>query len=201
MTSTVFQHRPLSMLESTQGESSKWGLLQIYNLYRLGLLAILILLDNFYVGFLNLGADIPALFVSVTLAYGLFAGICLLSIKFRYPNFTTQVSIQLLFDIAVLILLIHASGGLSSGLGILIIVVIAASSILTVSLMTFFFAAAAFIGLFLEQFLMGSLYLDQANAYFHLGILGASYFATAMICQNLSSRIRNSDEQANQCPR
>ena len=165
-----------------------WKALRFFNLYRVVL-----------AGFLTSSLLEPGIFeyqdtrlftlgAFSYLGFALFSGF---AIRYRWFPFGIQVMVQGLADIIGIGLLMHASEGVNSGLGMLLIVAIAGSSMVTEGRTAFFFAAIASLMILIETVLTG-LYLDSFNSsmYVHAGILGATFFATAFLAHFLAKRIR-----------
>src|SRR5690606_36400437 len=71
---------------------------------------------------------------------------------FRIHGYRTQIFLQISGDILLLTLMMHASGGLSSGLGVLLVVNVGAATLLLTNLVGFFFAAVSSLLILAEQF-------------------------------------------------
>ena len=102
-------------------------------------------------------------------------------IRLRKPAFNFQVYIQILSDIIFTTLLMHASGGVQSGLGTLIIISIAGGSIVIRGRHSLLFASIASLAVLYEGY-----YNSLENAYsdgssLQAGILGVTFFTTAII--------------------
>ena len=110
-------------LEQTE---TSWRALRLFSGYRLFLASIL-----FFVVYLQLPPDFlgkkyPALYQIISFSYLLLALILLIFSSWQWGVFVTQCSIQLLIDVLALALIIHASGGLQTGLGALLVVIVVA---------------------------------------------------------------------------
>jgi len=179
-------------------ESQGWKPLQLFNLYRLTLSGVFVLLSIGGPIVQPLGSRFSDQFFNVSIAYFIFAVVSLFSIYWRKPAFFRQVYIQSSVDIFAMTVLMFASGGVSSGLGFLLIVAVAGGSILMASRSAIFFAAMASIAVLAEEFfghLSGAL---SVVSFTQAGMLGASFFATAVLAHVLSRRIRESEALAAQ---
>lgn len=175
-----------------------WKPLRFLNLYRLVIATFFVI-----IGFSDsltapLGIYYPQLYFAVSLFYIAFSALSIFTIDWRKPPFTVQVYCHVLTDIAVIILLMHASGGLKSGLGVLLVVAIAGGSLLTAGRTAILFAALAALAVLLEQI------YSQLNApllttnFTHAGLLGATFFATATLAYVLARRVRETEALAAQ---
>ena len=105
-----------------------------------------------------------------------------------------RLRIPLVFaDLLVLSVLMYFSGGLGSGMGALLLVTVAAGAILVEGRMATAIAAAASLIIIYEEFYLGLAIADLQIDYFQAGLFGAFYFATSLIIQRLSTRIREND--------
>lgn len=177
-----------------------WQLLAYFNRYRL-ILALLATAAGFAQGHVvPFGSTNPHLFLIVSLIY---LGIIVIALDLgrrRWGDFETQGGILAFLDIAVLILLMHASGGLSSGTGILLLVSIAGTSFLLGRRMTIFFAALATVGVLLEHswaYLTGYGQLSPAS-YPQVGLFGLTIFVTASLAYFVAHRLRVTEALAEQ---
>lgn len=144
-----------------------------------------------------LGNMIPRLFESISLTYLLIAVCASFLIHWRSFSFNVIIYSLTLADILGLTLLMRASGGIETGLGMLLVVAIAGNSLLLSSTTSRLFAAIAAIAILAEQVFA---YYDPnltAN-YPQAGILGVALFATAFLAHVLSTRIRESEALAAQ---
>jgi len=98
-----------------------------------------------------------------------------------------------LYDISTLAWLMYLSGGVGSGLGVVILVAVAAGSVLVTGRVSAFIAAVASIVVLYEEFYVSLMPPDYRSDYFQAGILGAIYFATSFAIQTLSARLRRTE--------
>ncbi|GAB4392415.1 MAG: two-component system sensor histidine kinase PilS [Gammaproteobacteria bacterium] len=176
--------------------TSSWRILQIFNGYRLGLALFLLGLYSFDVSSLHLGEDYPRLFSIAIGCYVLLAMLAMLLTYQRVGLFRIQATLLCWLDIIMLLLMIHASGGIISGLGILINIVIAGASLLLVGKLPWVLAAIASLILLFEHSVYSFVGTYQAAGYLHIGILGASFFATALVSLFLVKRVQASQALA-----
>ena len=83
-----------------------------------------------------------------------------------------------LFDILALAWLMYLSGGVGSGLGVMILIAVSAGSVLVTGRVSAFLAAVATIVVLYEEFYVSLVPPDYRSDYFQAGVLGAIYFAT-----------------------
>ncbi|HKJ76076.1 MAG TPA: histidine kinase dimerization/phospho-acceptor domain-containing protein, partial [Gammaproteobacteria bacterium] len=178
------------------GETQTWKPLRLFSLYRLvlaGLFLTLALTDNLPP---PIGEAAPVLFNWATAVYLTLAVLARFAVQAHWPRFNLQVFGQVLVDVAALTVLAHASGGVSSGLGMLLVVAVAGGSILTQGRVAGLFAAVAALAVLGEE-VYTQLYIERPEtSYPQAGMLGVALFATAFLAQVLSKRIRESEALA-----
>ncbi|NKN33939.1 sensor histidine kinase [Marichromatium bheemlicum] len=139
------------------------------------------------------GAD-TELAWSVLLVYTLLVLLSGLSLYGRWPTRKHQVYLAILVDIVVFTLLMHAAGGVASGLGILLTVTVAAGALSMEGRLTLLFAALAAIAVITQQ---GYQALQgQSPAFTQAGLLGILFFAVALLSQMLYRRARTAEALA-----
>ncbi len=185
------------MLERTdiQLDSSRptpdWKALYLFNLYRLIVPTVFVgsILVNFSPSFL--GQFDKRLFLVAGSLYAGFAILCIITIKQNWPPFNLQVLIQFLLDIFAIMVLMHASGGVYSGLGMLLIVAIAGGSLLTEGRTAFFFAAVASLAVLIHVAFADLYDWFSYTNYTHVGGVHLRYLAqlNAQVVQNIQSGI------------
>ncbi|MES9850872.1 MAG: ATP-binding protein [Candidatus Thiodiazotropha sp. L084R] len=182
-------------LPTDQGEGSHWRSLRIFQLYRITL--SLALLFFFYAGSgpLFLGSKDPKLFSITVITYTALTIISSLSFLWRSPNPEHQAYLALFVDILAITLLMHASGGIQTGMGMLIAVSITAGALIMGGRAALLFAALAALAVITDQ-IHASLTNTSPPQFIQAGFLGAVYFATALLTWVLSSRARASERLA-----
>ena len=177
-------------------DAQTWRPLRLFALYRLvlaGLFLTLSLTDNLPP---PIGEAAPVLFEWATGFYLLLAVAARFAVQTHRPRFNLQVFGQVLLDVGAVTVLMHASGGVSSGLGVLLVVSVAGGSILTQGRVAGLFAALAALAVLGEE-VFTQLYMERPEtSYPQAGMLGVALFATAFLAQVLSRRIRESEALA-----
>ncbi|MCW8900675.1 MAG: ATP-binding protein [Gammaproteobacteria bacterium] len=173
-----------------------WGPLNFLNLYRLLISGLFI--TFYFTGnpFPQLASHNPYLFYGASGSY-LIAGLLFgMMIRLRKPDFNIQIHIQILSDIIFTTLIMHASGGVQSGLGTLIIISIAGGSIVIRGRHSLLFASVASLAVLYEEYYnnLEGVYLDGSSL--QAGILGITFFTTAIITHFVAKHIRESEALA-----
>jgi len=174
-----------------------WKPLRLLTFYRVILAGLLLVLFFASGNISALGLYQPALYTvtcTLYLGFSLLAGF---TARLRHPGYELQAIVQVLVDITAITLLFHASGGPSSGLGILLIISVATGSILLPGRMALLFAAMATFAVMGEQaYNTLNVPLPRSTGYTQAGMLGLALFATAGLAYLLTRRIYASEELA-----
>jgi two-component system, NtrC family, sensor histidine kinase PilS len=175
-----------------------WKALFLFNIYRLTVATLFtgVVLAGVSPSFL--GQFDQRLFLVTGWLYLCFGIFSFVTIHHRWLSFRLQVFGQVLLDILAIIILMHASGGIGSGLGMLLVVTIAGGSLLTEGRTAFFLAAVASIGVLIQVALGDIYYLFAYANYTQAGLLGISFFATAFLAHTLAKRVRMNERLAEQ---
>ncbi len=180
----------------TVGKTSPyhWQALRLFNLYRVILSLGFLTLTVFEVDISFLGVFDDSLYRKVAFTY------CFLSILFFFIStiirkfYAWQANGPIFVDIVAIVMLMHASGGLITGIGILLIVIVAAHSLLVPGKLSLFSAATATMGLLIEQSYTVLVQNNPINVYSQVGLLGIVIFATSFLTNLLSLRARKSQQ-------
>lgn len=143
-----------------------------------------------------LGSHNHKLFEACSATYLLIAVLSGITIHLRVPTFETQAHLHILLDITILTLLMHASGSVSSGLGMLIVIAIIAGSLLMGGQAARLFAAIATLAVLAEQVVTMFEGSVSAANYTQAGLLGAGFFGTAILAHELARRLQESEALA-----
>jgi two-component system sensor histidine kinase PilS (NtrC family) len=179
-------------------ESEDWRLLRIYAGYRLLLSVLLLGLFTLQPDLPMVGNHNPPLFFATALGYLVTTVSASLLLRRPRRQLATYSLILLLVDLLVLVLVTHASGGISTQMSLLFIVTIAAGNILLSGRLGALIAAVAAIGLLYEQFYfaISTSELRTPEALGQASILGISFFAVALFSQLIAHRMRQGEELA-----
>lgn len=146
--------------------------------------------------FANFGLHHYALFIYAGLGHVFCSSLSMLLIKLRFPDFNTQLTIQVVIDIVFISIMLYASGGLQSGLGVLLLVSLAAAGLISRGRLALFFASIATISLLLQE-TYSLLSVDfYAAQYSQAGLLSMAYFAVAWLSYQLAKHTLASEQLA-----
>ncbi|MEO1246506.1 MAG: HAMP domain-containing sensor histidine kinase [Pseudomonadota bacterium] len=175
-----------------------WRVLITTNALRLLVAALLLVL--FFTGGEPriFGERYPTLFSAVASGYLVFSIISGVALQQRWAPVGLQAIAQSLADILAILLLMHASGGISSGLGGLLIVFIGANSLVLPMQMPAILAALTTFGVLGEQLFSQLTGLAPDPSYPPAGLLSAIVLAVALAARPLANRIQASEALARQ---
>jgi two-component system sensor histidine kinase PilS (NtrC family) len=184
--------------QATSTARRPWEPLLLYASYRVLLAGLFAGLFFSQLGPSLLGDHDANLFAQTAIGYLVLAALALALVARRQPDFGIQVTFMLAVDIAAISLLMHASGGLPSGLGTLLAIPVAAGGILLPGETALLFAALASISMIGEQAYAQYVGLFGDTHYTQAGIHGTVFFATALAARWLAGHLRASEAIAAQ---
>ena len=175
-----------------------WKPLHLFNLYRTFLAGVLLIIGLAGDSTSLLRIYQAELFENTSIIYLAFCIVNIIAAQRHAPDFETQVYAQAFVDIIVITLLMHACGGLESGLGLLLFISLIGTNLLIAGQTTLLFAAIAALAVLSQQTYAHLNDLQTANYYTHAGLFGAAYFAVALAAQALASRAQRNEALATQ---
>ncbi len=161
----------------------------VYNIYRI-VLPLILLATSLSPGSSLLGAYDSGLFREVCIIYAVF-GVIISFFNTSGSRLVGNVQVlsgTLIADIVALTLIIFSSGGIVSGLGLLLIVTIAAGSILIRGRISTFLAAVATLSIIYCELYLALVIEGRPNQFIQTGILGIILFATSLYIQTVTLR-------------
>lgn len=165
-----------------------WGSLRYFSVYRLIVAGVFFFAAALYGGTPNLGSEDIELFRWVSIAY-LLTAIVLLWIVIQAPRaFNLQLTAQVAVDVLALTLLMHASGGAKSGVGVMMFVVLAGAGLVGQGRLTLFYAALATVAVLVEQSYHLSHFDDEPGGFVRSGLTSIGFFGTAIAARLLGLR-------------
>lgn len=181
---------------ATESNVLPWRLLRLLNLFRMvvgGLVVVLYFSDT---SSRQLGAQIPLLFLWTGIGYFCVSAFSSFTVRARRPALALQIYSQLVVDIVAVTLLMHSSGGPSSGLGGLLFVTIGVNSVILSRRMGIAFAAFATLAMLGDQTFTELYGPAPSSSYIQTGIIGIILFAAALAGYALGHRLRESEALA-----
>lgn len=184
-------------MQETQNPAHNTRLLAAYQYLRIVIGLLLLALQLTSDSHSVLGSEAADTYIWATTIY---IAVCVLTLivwppaSLRFSHHRLVGS--LLFDLSIMLVLLHSSGGLASGLGYLIIIYIAITAIFIRGKLALAFAAlasAVIIGYSIADVITGH---NQGKDLFASGVLGAVLFLTTITFQFLTEKVRKSDQEA-----
>lgn len=178
--------------------SHRWHSLFYFNLYRLTVAGLFLLLATRFADDWPMDVYSLKLFRWASQAYMGLVSIALLAMWLRKPRFTWQLAGQVVSDIVLLSVISYASGGIQSNFGLLLLISLTAAGLISRGKITLFFAALASLGMLLAH-AVAVLYRDAPTSqFFQVGLLCTSYFAVAWLAHILAKYAVDSQQLAQQ---
>jgi two-component system sensor histidine kinase PilS (NtrC family) len=173
-----------------------WRILITLNAFRLLISTSLLLLFAVDTDPHFFGDTRPTLFAATAAGYLVFAILSAISLRQQWVPRPVLATTQLIADVIAIVLLMHASGGISSGLGGLLVIFIGAASLVLPISVAATLAAIATFAILGEQAYTLLISPSTTPNYPAAGILGGVMFAMALAAQPLARRIRASEVMA-----
>ena len=188
-----------ALIQKTMDEPELgWRVLVTLNAFRLMITTALLLLfvsgsdPRFF------GEAKPTLFAATAAGYLVFAILSAISLRQKWVGRNVLAVTQLTVDILAIVILMHASGGIETGLGGLLIVFIGAGALIMPITMSASLAAIATFVVIGEQAYTQLVSITVEPNYPAAGILSGIIFAMALAAQPLARRIQASEALARQ---
>ena len=175
-----------------------WTLLKVFLMYRFILACLFIFLFYSRLGFSLISIDNSQLYGFSSHSYLILSVISGACIIWRLIGYTTQAQLLIFTDILILTLLMHACGGINSGIGTLLAVSVASSGLLIGGRCAMFFAALASLAVLTEQIFADYTDSFESISYTYAGMLGASFFTIALLSYILAKRSEQTLQLADQ---
>jgi len=183
----------------TPSSPAAWQPLRILTFYRVILAGLLISMYYLVQDINPFNVQNQPLFSLTLLAYLAFSVAAGFSTRVHWPAYRFQALLQVLADIGTIALLMHASGGVTSALAVLLVIAIAVGALILPGRLAFLFAAVATLTLLFETGLASLAEVETgAGDITRAGLLGLVLFAAAGLANVLALRTRESEALAQQ---
>ena len=187
----------LFLAPSERAEESFWISLGYFNLYRVAVATLFLTLTVVYDDELKFGAYWLDFFRYVAAGY-LFLAIVFHGVLRSRRQFNLQLSLHAGLDIVAITLLMYASGGVRSGLGVMLLISLIGAAIIAPRRLSFLYAALASIALLLEQGYWVLAHDAPTTDFLQPSLLAMSCFAGAGITGWLAQRVATNERLARQ---
>lgn len=189
-------HQPPDNFTTThhQGGPDAWYRLRLFNYFRgtLALFFITIYFNGWLLQLIPRSFSHIELFITTSLIYLAACFLFMAGIIRRKPGIDIHVIVHTLVDISCIILLMHATGGIRTGLGMLLIISISMTSLFLHQRLTILFAAISALAVIAEQIYSLFFYTNYTPAFTQAGLLGILIFITAAISTFTAKRLKES---------
>jgi two-component system, NtrC family, sensor histidine kinase PilS len=170
-----------------------WRVIGLLNLYRLLVPIVLMAVQALAGPQWALLATRPRLFLSSCIAYLTAAVLLIVARRLEWSSLRIVALINAGVDAAAIALILYASGGVSSGLGILLVLPVGATAVLADHKDAFLFAAVAAISVLVQQMCVNIDGNAPSTDYTTAGVLGAVLFLIALSAWPIANRLRESE--------
>ncbi len=181
-----------------QSAPDAWYRLRLFNYFRtsLALFFIAIYLNGWLLPLIPNGFSHADIFISTSVIY-LIASLFFISrIIHQKPALNIQVIVHTLVDISCIVILMHATGGIRTGLGMLLIISISMTSLFLHKRVTILFAAISALAVIAEQVYSQFVYVEYTPAFTQAGLLGILIFITAILSAYTAKKLKESEKLA-----
>jgi two-component system, NtrC family, sensor histidine kinase PilS len=183
---------------TVENPDSFWVSLTYFNVYRLAIAGVFMLIVLVYGDSLNLGSHDLRLFTYTCLAYFLAASLFAMYLRAGRAHFNLQLSLHVIADVVAVTLLMYSSGGIRSGLGMMLLVSLAGAGLVGQGRLVLFYAALASIAVLCEQSYWVLAHDTTIASYGPAGMLSIGFFASAWVTHQLAQRTTVNEELARQ---
>jgi two-component system sensor histidine kinase PilS (NtrC family) len=174
-----------------------WRVLGLLNLYRV--LVPLVLLGLYFLGgSRGIAVESPQLFFAAAIFYLCFGFFSVVLVRLRLATAHIQTIVQATVDISVLMLILHACGGVSGGLGLLLLVPVGSLAFLLPPRSALFLAAVTIIALLVHTIWQQLTGQADITAYATAGLLGVVLFTIAAAASFVATSMRQSEDLVRQ---
>jgi two-component system sensor histidine kinase PilS (NtrC family) len=181
-----------------QNTTDTWYRLRLFNYFRvsLALLFITIYLNGWFHLLISSEFSFDTLFITTSVFYLISSLFFFAGIVRQKPKLENQVIIHTLVDISCIIILMHATGGIRTGLGMLLITSIAMSSLFLNKRLAIAFAAITTLAILAEQIYSQMVYENITPAFTQAGLLGILVFISALLTIYTAKRLKETEKLA-----
>ncbi len=189
---------PAAAIPPDRVPESFWVSLRYFNVYRIAVVAVFLGTSLAYHDELPLAQHNRTLFLYACGAYLLIACVFQAVMFLMRERFNLQLTMHVFADIAAITLLMYASGGMKSGLGVMLLISLTGAALVAPKQLTFLYAALAAIAVLIEQGYWVLVFDAPTSNFLQPGLLSIGYFATAGITNQLAQRVVTNETLARQ---
>jgi two-component system, NtrC family, sensor histidine kinase PilS len=170
-----------------------WRVIGLLNLYRLLVPLTLLAVQSFAGSDWGLTTAQPRLFVAACIAYFTAAVLLVIARRLEWSSLRIVALVNASVDALAIALILYASGGAASGLGILLVLPVLALTVLAGRRDALLIAAVAALAILVQQVFAGVGAAMPATDYLTAGVFGAVLFLVAFAMWPVASHLRASE--------
>jgi len=178
--------------------NSFWVSLKYFNFYRIAVAAIFLLAALIFGDALSLGSHNLAVYTYTSVVYLALAVVFHVTLRKVPAHFNLQLTLHVATDVVLIVVLMYASGGIRSGLGVMLLISLAGASLVSKGTLMLFYAALASIAVLLEQSYWVLMEDAGTASFLQPGLLSIGYFVTAVITNRMARRLILNERLARQ---
>lgn len=185
---------PASAVPLTQTPSDlAWRVIGLLNLYRLLVPVVLLAMQSLTGAGWGLATARPALFVGACIAYFTAAVLLVIARRLHWSSLRIVALVNATVDALAIGLILYASGGVASGLAILLALPVLTLTVLAGRRDALLIAAVAVTAVLLQQVFLGFTDAAPAGDYLTAGVFGVVLFVVALATWPVANRLRESE--------
>jgi two-component system sensor histidine kinase PilS (NtrC family) len=169
-----------------------WRVVGLLNLYRLLVPLVLVSLQWFGGSRWTMVPTRPVLYLSACTAYFTAAVLLIAARRLQWSSLRIIALVNASVDAIAISLILYSSGGVASGLGILLVLPVFVMSVLASRRDAFFIASVAALCVLVQQILLGTTDTLAAADYTSAGVLGVVLFGIALAAWPVANSLRES---------
>ena len=189
---------PTPRRRADEATDLSWRVLGLLNVFRLLVPMVLLLVFFFDAAQRSVGAHNPGLFIGTCAAYFAFGLVSIRPLQKRWPSAEWLALFQLVVDTTAILLFVQASGGASSGLGMLLILPAGATATIVSRRLALLATSVITIAMLFQTVVSGLTGLSHGADFLIAGLTGASLFAITLLAIPLANRLRESEAMVRQ---
>jgi two-component system, NtrC family, sensor histidine kinase PilS len=170
-----------------------WRVIGLLNLYRFLVPLALLAAQAFATPEFRLLAAQPRLFVGACITYFTAAVLLVIARRLQWSSLRIVALVNASVDALAIGLILYASGGVASGLGILLVLPVLALAVLAGRRDALLIAAVAALAILVQQVFAGAVDGAPPADYVTAGVLGAVLFLVALATWPVANRLRESE--------
>jgi two-component system, NtrC family, sensor histidine kinase PilS len=171
-----------------------WRVIGLLNLYRLLVPLVLLAVQLFAGGDRGLFAADPRLFITACIAYFTAAVLLVIARRLQWSSLRIVALTNASVDALAIGFILYASGGVASGLGILLVLPVLALTVLAGRRDALLIAAVAALAILVQQVFASLGAGAPPTDYLWAGLYGAVLFLIALATWPVANRLRESEE-------